>query len=169
MVRRTLWIASGLLVGLLAGWWVAGRAQGGDLVGDDLREARDLWRRRGPDSYTLVIETRGAAGSRSVVEVRDGEVVSMQTGERPATRSAWSYWSVEGLFDFLESELRNAAAARQTYGAEPERVVLKASFDRELGYPRRFLRHVLGTRNSVEWEVESLTALPRSAAAGDQR
>lgn len=156
-------------MGSLAGWWVAGRAGGSELVVDDLREARELWRRRGPTSYTLVIETRGAAGSRSVVEVRDGEVVSMQTGERPASRTAWPYWSVEGLFDFLDSELRNAAAARQTYGAEPEQVVLKASFDDELGYPRRFLRHVLGSRNSVEWEVESLIALPRSAAAANER
>lgn len=157
MDRRTAWIASGLAVGLLSGWWVAGRAGGRDLVRSDLDAARDLWRRRGPASYELVIETRGATGKRSVVAVRDGEVVSMETGGRPASRGAWRYWSVEGLFDFLESELENAASARETYGAAPEEVVLKASFDRDLGYPRRFLRHVLGTRNSVEWEVESLT------------
>lgn len=158
MDRRTAWIASGLAVGLLSGWWVAGRSGGRDLSQTELDAARDLWRQRGPGSYVLVIETRGAAGQRSVVEVRDGEVVSMETGGRPASRGAWRYWSVEGLFDFLESELENAAAARETYDAEPEEVVLKASFDGELGYPRRFLRHVMGTRNSIEWEIESLTA-----------
>lgn len=163
MTRRVLWIASGLAVGLLAGWWVAGRSGGRDLTAGDLEAARELWREAGPASYRLVIETKGATGKRSVIEVRDGEVVSMETGGAPATRSAWRYWSVDGLFDFLDTELRNAAAARQTYDAAPEQVVLKVSFDDRLGYPRRFLRHVLGTQNSVEWQVESLTPYP----AGD--
>lgn len=136
---------------------MAGRSGGRELTREDLEAARERWSRSGPASYTLVIETRGATGKRSVVEVRDGDVVSMETGGRPASRTAWEYWTVDGLFDFLDTELRNAAAAEQTYGASPDQVVLQARFDDELGYPRRFLRHVLGTRNGIEWVVESLT------------
>jgi hypothetical protein len=158
VARRTLFIASGLIAGLVAGWWVAGRAGGGDLTRPALEQAHERWRREGPLSYVLVIETRGEAGKRHVVEVRDGRVVGMESGGRPAARTAWSYWSVDGLFGFLETELANADAARQTYGVASEQVVLKAHFDGRLGYPSRFLRHVLGTANSIEWEVESLTA-----------
>ncbi|MEZ5332459.1 MAG: DUF6174 domain-containing protein [Thermoanaerobaculia bacterium] len=165
MTRRTLWIVSALAVGLLAGWWVAGRSSGSDLTREDLEAARQLWESAGPASYTLVIETRGATGKRSIVEVRDGEVISMETGGKPASRSAWAYWTVDGLFDFLDTELRNAAAAEQTYGASPDQVVLQARFDDRLGYPRRFLRHVLGTRNGVEWVVESLTPRGGSGSA----
>ncbi|MCZ6506892.1 MAG: hypothetical protein O7A04_02415, partial [Acidobacteria bacterium] len=71
----------------------------------------------------------------------------------PASKSAWQYWSVDGLFGFLETELANAADARRTYGVEPDSVVLRARFDRDHGAPVLFLRHGMGTRQSIEWEI----------------
>ncbi len=149
---RAWWIASGLAVGLLAGWWVAGRSAP-PLTAESLAAGAARWRERAPASYRLEIETGGPAGARQEIEVRDGEVVRMTTGGAEAARSAWSSWTVEALFDVLEAELTNAAAAQRTYGAPPGSVVLKATFDRRWGYPAYFLRHVLGRRNSVEWHV----------------
>ncbi len=158
---RPWWLVLGLAVGLLGGWLVAGRGPG-PLTAEELAMARDRWRETGPASYLLEIETRGAAGARQLVEVRDGEVVRMTTGGVEASRDAWRYWTVEALFSFLDTELANAAAAERTYGAPAGSVVLKARFDGRWGYPERFLRHVLGRRDSVEWRVLRLEPRPEA-------
>jgi hypothetical protein len=155
---RPWWLATGLGLGLLGGWLVAGRGPE-PLTAERLEAARRQWAERGPASYLLEIETLGAAGALQVVEVREGEVVRMTTGGAEASRDAWSYWTVEALFSFLDTELANAAAAERTYGVPPGSVVLKARFDEASGLPERFLRHVLGRRESVEWRVRSFQAL----------
>ncbi|MGH9464661.1 MAG: DUF6174 domain-containing protein [Thermoanaerobaculia bacterium] len=149
----------GLGLGLVGGWWVAGR--GPDrLTAAGLAAARGRWEALGPESYLLEIETRGPAGARQVVEVRGGEVVRMTTGGVEASREAWRYWTVDALFSFLATELANADAAESTYRAPAGSVVLKASFDGRWGFPSRFLRHVLGQRDSVEWRVLRFEPLP---------
>ncbi len=156
---RPWWLATGLGVGLLGGWLVAGRGPA-PLSADDLAAARQRWKERGPRSYLVEIETRGPAGASQVVEVREGEVVRMTTGGVEASREAWSYWTVEALFSFLDAELANAAESQRVYGAPPGTVVLRARFDARWGFPSAFLRHVLGRRDSVEWRVRRFEPLP---------
>ncbi len=156
---RPWWLAVGLGLGMVGGWLIVGRGPD-PLTPEGLAAARQRWSAKGLGSYLLEIETRGPAGARQVVEVRDGEVVRMTTGGVEATREAWHFWTVEGLFSFLDTELANAADAERTYGAPAGSVVLKARFDPEWGFPARFLRHVLGQRDSVEWQVLRFAPLP---------
>ena len=148
---RLLWIATGLILGLLAGLLYLRRSTD-PLTTERLANARALWQERGPVSYQFELELGGAIEDRRLVQVREGEVVAMTSDGVEVPASAWPYWTVEGMFASLEQELQNAAHPQRIYGiSDPERVLLQAEFDPELGYPSRFLRHVLGTRQSIEW------------------
>lgn len=150
--RRLLWSVLGLTLGLVIGFLVL-REPSETLTADRLDEARRRWQQEGPVSYVLEVETKGAVGATHRIVVREGEVVEMTTGGRDASRSAWEYWSVEGLFDFLATELANASDPRQAYGSGVSEVILRARFDPDLGFPSHFLRHILGRQQSIEWNV----------------
>lgn len=152
------WIALGLALGLAAGLLLA-RKPGAPLTPERLAEARARWQAHRPVDYELEIQMRGAVRDLRRIEVRDGEVVEMTTGGAPVPREAWSYWTVDGLFEFLEDELDNASRPAEAYGVDdPRRVVVRVAFDRRWGYPSFFLRHVLGRGQSVEWTVTSFEA-----------
>ena len=72
-----------------------------------------------------------------------------------------------GQFDTLEIELDNAQKPDEAYNAPRARVVLRASFDEQLGYPKRFQRRVLGTHHAIEWQVTRFDVVEGSAAAAD--
>jgi hypothetical protein len=150
--RRLLWSILGLTLGLAIGFLVLREPSETRTTGR-LDKARRKWEQRGPASYVLEVETRGAVGATHRIVVRQGEVVEMTTGGSLATRSAWQYWSVEGLFDFLATELGNASNPRQAYGSGVSEVILRARFDPDLGFPSYFLRHILGRQQSIEWNV----------------
>lgn len=124
------------------------REEGETLTEAGLREARERWEAADVSDYDLAISVRGAQSGDHAVRVRGGVVVSMTTGGEEVPERVRPYWSVDGLFRFLEEELENARRAD-----EPSQYVLEAAFDGELGYPRRFLRHVLGGGQGIEWEV----------------
>lgn len=155
--RRGLWIALGAALGLLAGLYFALRQPAEPLTAERLARARELWTSGGPATYSLELELAGAVRDRRRIEVRDGAVVGMTTDGVEVPRQAWAYWTVDGLFDFLETELGNARSPQRAYGvADPKLVVLRARFDPELGYPEYFLRHVMGTaggRRDTAWTV----------------
>ena len=48
----------------------------------------------------------------------------------------------------------NQSGRRQLVHGTSE-VVLRVVYDERLGYPKQFLRHVAGQKNSIEWEVRS--------------
>jgi len=64
----------------------------------------------------------------------------------------------ERLFAFAETELRNAANPKTAYRIEdPNRILVRATFDPNYGYPQTFMRHVLGTTQQVQWQVTNFT------------
>ncbi len=129
---------------------------GEPLTQDRLAEARACWAERGPRSYALDVDVRGA---RHHIEVRDGAVVTMTTDGNAVSEGAREYWSIDGMFRFLSEELSNLQRPEAAYGvSDPDDVVLRAEFDSKYGYPARFLRHVLGQDRSVEWQVLSFEA-----------
>ena len=78
----------------------------------------------------------------------------MTTGGAPAPKHVWEYWDVNGMFQFLTTELDNAERPRAAYGVDDaDDVVLRVAFDEQFGYPRRFLRHVMGRSAGIEWRV----------------
>jgi hypothetical protein len=133
------------------------RREGEPLTAAGLEAAEARWRDAGPRDYDLAVSVRGAQSGEHRVEVRGGRVVAMTTGGAPVDPRVWPYWSVEGLFRFLREELAAAERPREAHGADGSaQVVLRVAFDGELGYPRRFLRHVLGGGAGIEWEVTGL-------------
>jgi len=130
------------------------RPAGDPLTEEALAAARKRWSEHGLRDYTLEIERLGAQQDHCHIEVKGGVVASMTVDGEPVGERVREQWSVEGIFVFLAEELSNRAHPEVTFGvSDPEQVVLRASFDPEYGYPRRFLRHVIGQRRSVEWEI----------------
>jgi hypothetical protein len=149
-----LGIATALAVGLAAGLLVLRAGAPPELTESALEAARERWEAAGPASYTLDLQMSGALSDRRHVEVRNGRVVEMTIDGDRASEGAWEYWSVDGLFDTMATELANARQPPASLGlADGSQLVLRASFDRELGYPTRFLRHIMGHQRGTEWEV----------------
>ncbi len=155
-----LGVVAALLVGLLAGLLILRSGAPPDLTRADLEAARQLWTERGPASYALEIQMGGALTDERHIEVRDRRVVEMTINGRPASEGAWEYWSVEGLFDAIGTELSNAADPPPSLGiSDPDQLVLRARFDPELGYPTEFFRHILGRQQGTEWRIVSFVPL----------
>ena len=71
----------------------------------------------------------------------------------------WEAWTIEGQFAVIRQELEFAADPKSAHGvSNPEQVALRARFDEQLGYPRKFSREVIGRKRgarneAMEWEV----------------
>jgi len=152
----------GLLLGFAVTYAIAIREPSRLLVPEELTAALQRWEANKPSDYDLVVRTEGSVEAEHTIEVRGGEVRKMLTGGEEASPSAWQYWSIEGLFDFLATEIRNAEDCTRAYGVPPGSVVLRARFHDDLGYPEFFLRHVLGRGMAVEWRVEELRVVAGS-------
>lgn len=150
-LRRPVWLIAAFVLGAAAGLLLLGRKPAKPLTSERLAAATATWEADGAPSYTMELEVRGALNETHTVVVRGGQVVSMTIGDNEAPESSWPYWSVEGLFDTLRTELANAADPRRTMGAD--RVALLARFDSSRGYPSFFYRHIMGSLNDIEWEV----------------
>ena len=143
----------GVIAGLLDTLWVT-REPTAPLTETALEEARALWRRSGPSDYLLELEVGGREDAVHRVEVVGGEVVTMTTGGQPAPERVWSFWTVEGMFESLRTELGHAADPSAAYGVKGQGAVrLRAGFDPEVGLPRRFVRHVEGRPLDIDWSV----------------
>ena len=128
------------------------------LTRDALDAARRQWQERGPASYLMAVDVDSGLPVVHSIRVHDGEVVAMMIDGAKAEvpRHVWKQWSVEGLFSFISDELANAADPQRAYHVDnPSHVVLRATFDLELGYPLHFTRYVVGRTQSIEWTVKS--------------
>lgn len=155
-----------LMLGLLAGlalWllvcagaaWFLGRNRLPLLTHEALAQARQLWQTNGPADYDLEVHIRGRQPGVVQLSVRGGRVTHMtRDGVVPRQRRTWSAWTVESQFEMIALELEAAANPATGFGAPSNaRVVQRALFDPQYGYPRHYQRHVLYTPLEVEWEV----------------
>jgi len=124
------------------------------LTEQELDAARATWEKAKPASYDLNVEIRGAQPGSAALEVRDGNVTSAKVdGEVPEKR-VWDVWSVPGMFNTLERELVLAEDPQREMGAAPgTRLQLRAEFDPEFGFPRRYHRFATGGAPEVDWRV----------------
>ena len=156
--RRWRWIAIGLAVAvaIILTWTLRGPRD--RLTREALAAARQKWQQHGPASYVMVADVDSSLKVVHSIRVHDGEVVAMtiEGAKAEVPRHVWKQWSVEGLFSFISDELANAADPQRAYHVDnPSHVVLRATFDPELGYPRHFTRYVVGRSQSIEWTVRS--------------
>lgn len=117
--------------------------------------AQELWEAKAPRDYAMRIAVTGARAGNVEVEVADGKVVRMtRDGWAPSQRRTWEYWSVPGLFDMIRQDLEHAEDPSQPFGvSDPSQVVLRADFDPEYGYPKKYQRAILGGSADLGWEV----------------
>ncbi len=162
--RRRLksgWVVLGVAVGLMGscvvGLYVIGKPAvpaAPVLTWERLEAAERQWQAKGPRSYKLEVEVRGAQPGHVVLQVQNGEVIAMsRDGATPRQRRTWDYWTVPNQFGILRTDLENAGQAAKVFGADSETAVLRAQFDSEYGYPIRYERLALGGMGEMRWQI----------------
>jgi hypothetical protein len=120
-----------------------------------LDRAETLWDEEGPASYDLDLMIRGERPGPVHIEVRSGEVTAMtRDGVAPRQRRTWEYWTVPSQFDMMRRDLVGALDPAEGFNVPPDaRVIMRARFDPQYGYPAHYQRSIPGTHNEVEWEI----------------
>ena len=166
-LRRSTLVV-GVIVGmfvtlLVAGlvWMVVSRDPTPLLTEADFQAAQERWRKHGPASYDMDVLLAGNRPGPVHVEVREGQVTLMtRDGVVPRQQRTWEFWTVQGMFATIEQELAMAESGpRGSPDPAGTKRELRASFDAELGFPRRFQRTVLGGNQEVDWTVTGFTAI----------
>lgn len=150
-------LAMAAVVALVA---VSRRQAAPALTEEALEAALQTWHERGPDDYSMDIVVTGRQASNYHVEVHGGKPTQVLRQQRPTTARTWHYWTVPGLFEVLEHDIACSDDPTQGFGASPgSRAVLRAVFDAELGYPRRFERLILGEPHlDMTWQINRFEA-----------
>jgi len=117
--------------------------------------AAERWDAHGPDSYTLDLELTGNRPGKIHVEVRDGQPVRMiRDGVQPKQQRTWYYWTVPGQMDMIAEELDMADDPAASFDSpQASQMIIRAEFDPEYGYPRKYDRVVLGTDFEIHWTL----------------
>jgi hypothetical protein len=133
-----------------------------ELTIERLEAAEQLWQQKGPDSYDLEVEIRGARPGSARVEVRDGAVTVATRDGRQLPSWTRDTWSVPGQFDTLQRELELAEDPQHEMMAAPgTQLQLRCDFDPRFGFPRRFHRFATGGAPEVFWRVSSFRKVIR--------
>jgi hypothetical protein len=139
------------------------------LTRENLDAAREKWQSANVSTYHHRYEMSGGVYD---VHVDNGDVRRLLLNGQPTTSNKPNLYSVDGLFDILDEELRNAAKTKErgavgTPGVDRSKsaggaILLYVRFHPELGYVERFLRVVGGSNRShgvetftFEQEVQS--------------
>jgi hypothetical protein len=125
---------------------------------DDLAAARDRWQTAEVADYRLTVVLVGRQSGELKIEVRGGRPVGM-TRNNIAVKAerSWDPWTVPGMFETLETDFDNAGHAEEKFGGGE--VVMRAEFDPQYGFPRRYLHQILGRHGDLEWTVTEFTPL----------
>ncbi len=147
------------LLALTLGLITISCAQGSPLTPEDLKTARNTWASTGYSSYQLVLEITGdtiEAGTFKI-EVQNGAITHATRNDRELTTPD-TFYTIAGLFKFLEDELELAKEPGRYFSAGPDaRIYMKAHFDPKTGAPLRYLRAITEPRHPVVVEVKGLT------------
>jgi hypothetical protein len=125
-----------------------------ELTEAQLAAAEELWEQKGPASYDMDLEIRGARPGAVHIEVHDGQPTAMTRDGRSPPQRTWDVWSVPGQFDTLQRELELAEDPQHEMNVKAgARLQLRCEFDAEFGYPRRYHRYATGGAPEVFWRV----------------
>lgn len=141
--------------------WLTQCAKGSAFNEQDLKQARLRWQQNGFNSYYLTLEISGDKVETGVfvLKIKDGRI-SEATRNGVQLVKPDSFYTIEGIFDFLENELELGQEPGRYFGAAPgARVYMRAHFDPQLGFPTRYLRAVTDTKHNITVEVKKLEKL----------
>jgi hypothetical protein len=159
--RRLRWIAIsmgcvalGVLGGLVVFVWTTVRRPPPAMTQADFDEALAKWRANRPPNYEMEINVSGRQAGHMEVVVRNFQPLSVKRNGTLVPARTWTYWSVDGLFEIIRTDLEGLDQPERAFGAEDvSQLVQQAEFDAELGYPRRYRRAVMTTGDAIEWEI----------------
>jgi hypothetical protein len=115
--------------------------------------ARRRWNRNRVTDYEIEITVTGRQPSIYSVRVRDGVPVSAErNGALLPQRRVWTTWTVDGMFQTIQSDIRSRRRRSSGDTKAPE-LLLRAQFDETLGIPLRYVRVQLGQSMDVSWKV----------------
>jgi hypothetical protein len=136
---------------------------------EDVARARKLWQQKGPRDYDLELmrrEDRDEDADEYRIKVRGGRVTSvvgkkegiilvdetvglaLGAAIRLQPAEDLSRFTVDGLFDEIESRLRSDAESGKRNYATADFVM------KEDGRPTRYVHRVAGTKRRVEWNIK---------------
>lgn len=156
--QRLLLLLAGAVIGLGVVWWVL-REPMEELTADNLAAAQARWESTGVHSYDLLFDIQPpgrSAPDRYTVTVRDGQVLAVRSTEVQVTIDEPESYTVDGLFDILERELKLSLDPTGPLASQDGRTFLRVRFNAELGYPERYLRVIGGTNRSSLFIVREL-------------
>jgi len=157
-------LALGILLALVSILAVAVARRGPSapaITREDLAAAEQRWQEHGPASYNMDLTIGGRQPGPVHIEVRDGKVTRMtRDGVVPSQRRTWEYWTVPEQFETIRQDF-DSAETPGGFGATPgTQTILRADFEPQYGYPRRYQRFVLGTDLNVDWQVTRFEPVP---------
>ncbi len=129
-----------------------------ELTAAELADAKKRWQDRGPTDYDIDIELRGAQPGIVHTEVRHRVVTATTRDGRVPPQWTWDTWSIPGMFETLDKDMEIGEDPQKEISAAPgTKWRLRAEFDSEVGYPRRYHRLVTGGPE-VYWRVTRFDA-----------
>ena len=116
------------------------------------------WNTRACANYVIATRVEGNQPALYEVRVVDNEVIqALRNGHPLRDQRTLGTWSVPGMFGTIERDLIHTES--QEGQAEAD-LHLRAEFDAEWGFPRRYLRVQWGESNQVRWQVERFEPNP---------
>jgi hypothetical protein len=147
-------IVAGIVAGLVVFGLTSLRRPPPAMTAADFEAAIARWDANGPADYEMTVEVSGRQNGTMQVVVKDGDPVSVRREGTPVAKHTWEYWTVEGLFEIIRTDLEGLDQPERAFGTpDVSQLVQQAEFDPQLGYPRRYRRAVLTTGDAIEWEV----------------
>jgi hypothetical protein len=163
--RFLLWSLAGLAlgaVGSLVVLRILNRDPTPRLTPEAFYAALNRWKASAPTDYDIEIEVTGPQAAVYRAQVRDGQPTAAYRNGQPLTqRRTFGTWSVPGMFSTMARDV-DVVERRAAGKAKPGEVelILKAEFDSQYHYPRRYQRIEWGSRRgsdavTVTWVVRS--------------
>lgn len=149
-MRRNLTVSAvALVAGLLFGLiWM--REPTVPMTAANLTAARDRWNDVGPSSYRLEYRM-----NRDIyhISVDDGIVIEATVnGQRPRMDDLGAY-SMDGLFDLLQTELENISDPVGPFAGRAETVMARVRFHPADGHIERYIRNSAGVARGAEVQI----------------
>jgi hypothetical protein len=134
---------------------------------ETLHSAEEQWAAAAITSYRVKVEVRGRQPAIYEVEVVNDRVASALRNGKPLTqRRTLNTWSVPGMFYTMSVDIENQTQhANGTAKAGVPNVRIRARFDENFGYPRRYHRTEFVQRGAnpiTSWQVVEFSILDES-------
>jgi hypothetical protein len=137
---------------------LAGCGGGEAVTGPSIGKAKRLWEQARVRDYDLEWSSSGRTSGHYLVEVRDGQVRSIESvlpdGRNiPVHTAEPKYYGVDGLFTIIKDELAQSRFPEPFGQPKGTKTILRFTPDPKLGYPRSYRRDVLGTPQTAAIDV----------------